>query len=75
MGVHHTLIDYGVSQSDELFYLFDPFTLYPGNVNQRLSAVDEAVSDTMIKTWVSFATTGYSIYSLYISLSSGSSLT
>jgi hypothetical protein len=75
--VHHTLFDYGVSQSDELFYLFDPFTLYPGNVNQRLSAVDEAVSDTMIKTWVSFATTGYSIlvYSLCISLSSASSLT
>jgi len=60
-GVHHPLFDYGVSQADELLYLFDPYTFYPGNVDKKLSGIDETVSENMIRIWVSFASTGYNI--------------
>lgn len=57
-GVHHPLFDFGVSHSDELPYLFDPVTIYPGPTIV-LTPEDERVSQTMTRIWTEFAKNGY----------------
>ncbi|CAG7833495.1 unnamed protein product [Allacma fusca] len=56
--VHHPLFNYGVSHSDELFYLFEPVNIYHGNLHAVMYPEDLKVSDILTKIWVGFATHG-----------------
>lgn len=50
-GVHPPLFDYGVSHSDELLYLFEPFE----NTLHKMDAEDLRVAEKMVNVWTSFA--------------------